>query len=338
MAESPTLSVCIPNYNMARWVAEAVDSALCVHPQALVEIVVGDNASTDRSLAELARFRHVESVRILEFDKHVPMAQSFDRVVANSRGAWCVLLSADDSLEPAFLTNLLPEANSGFGAISQWARLRTREESERYGDQARREYRPEASPTPFAVGNPFCLSTTAFRRDAFERIGGFALEGEGELCDWGFWFKMIYRTRFTVLATGACGGSYFLDRGGVWSGIVDSGEGPTRYYLGLDRAMTRERALGNLSAIQERSARVGIANALLRRHGKVSINDPAWVVRQKNLELASSLGAGPARLFAAFSLRVSRLPWVIALPAYTLIVLPIRVAGRARRWLYGRLR
>src|SRR5215467_9078329 len=48
-SDRPTLSICIPNYNMGDWVAAAIDSALIQQPEDQIEVVVIDNVSTDDS-------------------------------------------------------------------------------------------------------------------------------------------------------------------------------------------------------------------------------------------------------------------------------------------------
>ena len=91
----PTISVVIPSYNCARYLARALDSALGQHyPADRLEIVVVDDGSVDMS-AELARTyaaRH-PNVRVFEQPNAGPAAAR-NRGIENSHGELIAFLEA----------------------------------------------------------------------------------------------------------------------------------------------------------------------------------------------------------------------------------------------------
>jgi len=97
----PTISVVIPSYNCARYLARALDSALAQHyPADRMEVVVVDDGSVDMSL-ELARtYAHRDRrVRVFEQANAGPAAAR-NRGIENSSGELVAFLDADDTWEP----------------------------------------------------------------------------------------------------------------------------------------------------------------------------------------------------------------------------------------------
>lgn len=102
----PLISVLIPNYNYARYVAAAVDSALAqTYPN--VEVVVSDNCSTDGAWELLQeRYANHPRVRLSQNERNIGMAGNFDRLLKLARGRYVMCLSSDDWLLPNHLAQL----------------------------------------------------------------------------------------------------------------------------------------------------------------------------------------------------------------------------------------
>ena len=99
--KTPLVSVCIPTYNCARYLGEAIESVLA-QSFADYELVVVDNASTDATPELSARYRDPR-LRYLRFDTLVGQAANWNRCLDEARGDLVVLLHADDLLRPAYL-------------------------------------------------------------------------------------------------------------------------------------------------------------------------------------------------------------------------------------------
>jgi len=99
----PTVSVLIPTYNYARYLPQAIDSALAQTVPPL-EIVVADDGSTDDTAAVLARYGG--AVKYRRFD-HVGVYAIRQAMLAELLGDWFLNLDADDWIDPDFLEQAL---------------------------------------------------------------------------------------------------------------------------------------------------------------------------------------------------------------------------------------
>jgi glycosyltransferase involved in cell wall biosynthesis len=95
-ADNPRVSVAIPAYNAARWIREAIDSALN-QTFADLEIVVVEDASSDETLEVVAA---IEDPRLRLFANPVNLGHSgnWNRVVSLCRAPFVKFLCGDDVL------------------------------------------------------------------------------------------------------------------------------------------------------------------------------------------------------------------------------------------------
>jgi glycosyltransferase involved in cell wall biosynthesis len=98
MADEVKLSVCVITYNQARYIAQAIDSALLQQVDFALEIVVGEDCSTDQTRAILQdlQARHPARIRLLLQDRNVGMMANFEAVFADCRGQYIAMLEGDD--------------------------------------------------------------------------------------------------------------------------------------------------------------------------------------------------------------------------------------------------
>ena len=97
----PTFSVCIPTYNAAAYLSEAIESVLA-QTFADFELLICDDASTDAT-AQLVDGLQDERIRYLPFSENLGQSGNFNRCIERARGDLWTLLSADDRLLPDFL-------------------------------------------------------------------------------------------------------------------------------------------------------------------------------------------------------------------------------------------
>lgn len=95
------LSVLIPNYNYAHYIAETIDSVLVQAPDDL-EVVVTDNASTDGSVEVVRGFTDAR-VRLSINPCNVGFSANLERVASLARGRRMLLLSSDDKMRAGAL-------------------------------------------------------------------------------------------------------------------------------------------------------------------------------------------------------------------------------------------
>ncbi len=111
----PLVSVIIPNYNYARYVGEAVESALAqTYPN--IEIIVVDDGSTDASLESLSQFS--DRIKIVaQPNQGVCVARN--QGVAGSNGVFVAFLDADDVWYPTKIEKQISRFDSekGLGMV-----------------------------------------------------------------------------------------------------------------------------------------------------------------------------------------------------------------------------
>ncbi len=106
--ENPLCTVCIANYNGETLLSACLDSVLAQDCGSPVEVIVHDDASTDASVTFLRE--HYPQVKILVSDRNVGFCMANNRMVAQARGDYVLLLNNDAALYPDALTTLLHTA------------------------------------------------------------------------------------------------------------------------------------------------------------------------------------------------------------------------------------
>jgi glycosyltransferase involved in cell wall biosynthesis len=105
--EVATVSICIPTFNNAGMVAEAIQSALRQTYRRL-EILVVDNCSTDETEQVVKSFMSQDSrLRYLRQVQNVGMPGNFNTCLASARGEYVLILCSDDILEAGCVTALV---------------------------------------------------------------------------------------------------------------------------------------------------------------------------------------------------------------------------------------
>jgi glycosyltransferase involved in cell wall biosynthesis len=101
------VSIGIPNFNMAGYVAHAIESALNqTYPD--IEVLVLDDASTDESVKVIQNFSD-NRIRFLQFDENRGTVAAINQMAAMATGEWYVSLAADDLLEPTTIERMVNE-------------------------------------------------------------------------------------------------------------------------------------------------------------------------------------------------------------------------------------
>jgi hypothetical protein len=197
------LSVIIPTYNRAQYIAETIDSVLAqTYPN--VEIIVVDDGSTDNTAEVVARFgRRVTYV----WQQNSERSVTRNHGLRLSRGECVAFLDSDDCWEPDALRSML-QALRRDPALALVAVACVIVDGNRRPVQ---EFRPGGGvegvlPNAFyqvlrsnLIGSP---SAVLLRRRALERCGGFdenrRLIG---IEDWELWARLAFEVPLCCLQT-----------------------------------------------------------------------------------------------------------------------------------------
>jgi glycosyltransferase involved in cell wall biosynthesis len=136
MAAVPLVSILIPCYNAAPWLAVTLESALAQTWQA-TEIVLVDDGSTDSSLA-LARSFESRGVRVIA-QANAGASAARNHALRQARGEFFQFLDADDLLSPekiAAQMKALTGLPAGRVASCRWGRFQVDPATARFVDDA----------------------------------------------------------------------------------------------------------------------------------------------------------------------------------------------------------
>jgi glycosyltransferase involved in cell wall biosynthesis len=180
----PLVSIVVLCHDYGRFLPEAIESALAQdHPN--LEVIVVDDGSTDDSL-EVAR-RYEGRVRVLT-QENQGLARTCNRGVREATGDLFLFLSADDRLEPTYVSELLralerrPDASFAYCS----ARL--------FGAETGVMPSRPFSALSLIRGRNYVNGSALTRRAAYLDAGGYPEDlPEGAFDDWDFWLTMLDR-------------------------------------------------------------------------------------------------------------------------------------------------
>jgi GT2 family glycosyltransferase len=114
----PLISVVIVNWNGKHLLGECLDSLLAQSVNGM-EIILVDNGSQDGSV-EYVRERY-RSVRVVNLPDNLGFAGGNNAGIRIASGKYIALLNNDTKVDPAWLVNLLTEAETSPHTVGMWA-------------------------------------------------------------------------------------------------------------------------------------------------------------------------------------------------------------------------
>src|SRR5262249_27061300 len=170
------VSVIIPAYNAAEWIAESVGSVLLqTYPH--VEIILIDDGSTDRTveIAESILRKGRFPYQILH-QKNMGPSAARNRGWRVAQGRWIQFLDADDLIHPCKIESQINEGASRVADViySDWQRLRW---ADGVWEKEKHIYQPvigeDALTELLRDENFIALGSQLIRLSALRQLGGF---------------------------------------------------------------------------------------------------------------------------------------------------------------------
>ena len=95
---TPLVSVCVTTYNHERYIAQAIESVLGQRTTFAVEVVVGEDCSTDNTLAICREYEknYPNRVRVVASESNIGMHHNYRRTIEACRGKYIAMLDGDD--------------------------------------------------------------------------------------------------------------------------------------------------------------------------------------------------------------------------------------------------
>lgn len=121
----PKVSILIPVFNREKYISETLKSSLD-QTYKNIEVIVIDNASTDRSWDIIQRFAEVDSrVKVFRNQSNVGPVRNWLRCVDEATGQFGKILWSDDLIAPEFIERTLPLFNADVGFVFTAANIFT---------------------------------------------------------------------------------------------------------------------------------------------------------------------------------------------------------------------
>lgn len=194
----PAVSVCIPVYNGERFIAETIQSVL---DQTFgdFELLISDNASTDGTVPIIEAFDDPR-IRLLRNETNIGPGRNYNRLLAEARGRYIKVLSADDFLMPESLERMVAvfEDPANEGVVLVTARREVVDDNSEYLTSRGPRFSRKRMPGTRAIrqmarsGTNLVgeTSATLFRAEMVDRIGMF-LDDAPYCVDMDYWFRML---------------------------------------------------------------------------------------------------------------------------------------------------
>lgn len=109
----PKVSIVIPTYNREKFIAECIHSALS-QSYANIEVIVSDNASTDRTweiCQEIAQ--QDQRVVLVRNETNIGPVKNWIEGINRATGEYCKILFSDDQMKPDCLALMVPKLSAG---------------------------------------------------------------------------------------------------------------------------------------------------------------------------------------------------------------------------------
>jgi glycosyltransferase involved in cell wall biosynthesis len=113
MGKAPLVSILMPTYNYAKFIAHSIESALGQELEDL-ELIISDNASTDDTQAVVAPYLADPRVKYSRNVENIGMTPNYNRCyeLMHPESQYVIILPADDWWEPSLLRRLVSIAEA----------------------------------------------------------------------------------------------------------------------------------------------------------------------------------------------------------------------------------
>ena len=177
-----TVSIVIPCYNAGLQLDEAVRSALAQTFPA-IEVVIADDGSSDPVTLDLLQRCPWPNTRVLHKPNGGP-ASARNLAIAASTGRYILPLDADDMIEPTYVEKAVAilDAEPRVGIVYCKAM--------KFGGENGPWNLPAYALRELVIDNVIFV-TSLFRRDDWERVGGFSEALKLGVEDYDFWVKIV---------------------------------------------------------------------------------------------------------------------------------------------------
>lgn len=126
-ASTPLVSALVPTYNGAAFIGRTLDS-LAAQTWPNLEVLIGDDRSTDDTLAVVERFAAAHpNVRVLERDTNLGWLRNSNELMAEARGELMFFAFHDDVVAPTYVEALVAALRADPDAVLAFSDMEVHE-------------------------------------------------------------------------------------------------------------------------------------------------------------------------------------------------------------------
>ncbi len=178
----PLVSVIIPMYNAASFVAETLVSVLSsTYPN--LEVIVYDDGSTDASLSIAQGFADGDQRLRVFTHTNSGVCATRNSAIAHSNGTYILPVDADDIIEPNFISEAVAVINDNADIKL------VRSHADYFGEKTGLWNLPEFS-LPLLARKNIISVCALYRRSDWQRVGGYCTDIPTRE-DWDFWISIL---------------------------------------------------------------------------------------------------------------------------------------------------
>jgi len=197
MSERPLASIIIPVFNQEFYVEQAICSVLAQsYPR--IELLLIDDASTDRTAEILARFEDAPRVKIFRNENNLGFPRTCNLGYSLVKGDFLAIIAGDDTYEPRFLEKCIeeliehPDAAFAYTRISLMDREGRKKPRMRDRIVHRHDFFGYEFDNIIRWINPIPHGASVVRKSCVEELGAYD-PGLSAGHDWEFWIRLSRR-------------------------------------------------------------------------------------------------------------------------------------------------
>jgi glycosyltransferase involved in cell wall biosynthesis len=175
------VSIVIPCYGQAEYLPDAIESALAQTYHDVEVVVVNDGSPDDTS--EVARRYSV----VLVEQENAGLSAARNAGIRVSTGQFILPLDSDDMIHPTYAEKAVPLFTTGVGIVRAY--------QQNFGDDDRAyKLRDVKTVNDILQRNAICCCSV-FRRDLWEKVGGYDESMKNGYEDWEFWIRILAKRK-----------------------------------------------------------------------------------------------------------------------------------------------
>jgi glycosyltransferase involved in cell wall biosynthesis len=178
-----TVSVIVTCYNKGKYIRETLDSIRSqTYPN--IEIIVIDDCSTDPFTIKTMQSLSETGIKTLLLSENIGVSAARNLGIRSCTGSYILIMDGDDTITPDFIDEAVQvfSERPEIGIVSSQVRL--------FGLKKGKMNLLEPTLENTIAQNTMVISSI-FRKELFQRTGGFNTDMKEGFEDWDFWLSMM---------------------------------------------------------------------------------------------------------------------------------------------------